>query len=497
MLLATLLLFVAAGAGRAAEGATAATAGTLDEALRLRDADRPREALRLLESLRAADTSDVELARLTAETAAWAGRLRLAGRLYGGLAARGDSASLLGMAMVHAWQDELYRSAREYSELLESPALRARALLGLARVRLWQGRPWEARRLLADAEALGPTGREGERLKRDTDLEAAPRAFTSGRYLADSEGNVYSMTRAGLLGWPGRDMALEMSAGAGATLHGSSRYHLTRAELSAVARVGEMWTVAAAGAVEAARNKNSSRGLPVPPSGNSGTNPLRAQTVMSGLSERFSGSTWVRAETGAWRATLRAAREYVSETPELVERRIALSTAGLDGAWKPSRWMQFEGGGSLAQFNDDNSRGAWYAALRLRAAALRPIPGLGFVHRAFRDTRPGVPGNATHPYFSPARYRSDEAELSVEGTLWRRRLHFVGRASLGTQKVVRDPVGYPDPPLDTTRSFKLELDGRPMDRLTLALFLSHGNSAVQSPTGYEADLLKFQAAFAF
>lgn len=438
---------------------------TLDRGLELRDQNRLGEATRMLEELYRKSPEDVRTGRLYAETLAWWGRLTKAERVYLDLVARGDSLSLLGLAQTHAWSGDLRRSASEYEEIAKNPGLRARALVGLARVRYWQGRYTEAERLRDEA---GPAaaGAETRRLSLDLARVRSGRVIARTRSERGNDENHYWLAQAGVGGPLWRDVDGEALAGIGEVDRDSDRYRLWRGEVGLDGAVGGLWSMGLRGGIE--------------------RRDPRETAVMADASRTDRGffAAALRADAGRWTAAWNGEVRYPSDTAALIKADIRLSSTGVDASWLPTPWLRADTGGALGSFSDSNDRSSYYAGIQLRIPDVRPIPTLGFVHRAMRNTRSG-----TGVYFSPKRYRLDEGFLSLEQRLFQNRLRYFVRASFGAQEIE-------DRSFEMVGGFRIGIDYR-VGEAQLSFSADRTDAATLSTSGYARTAIGFGVALFF
>jgi hypothetical protein len=386
----------------------------LAEAMRLRDSNRLAEASRLLGDLHARSPEDPSIARLYAETLAWSGRLDEARTLYAKLAAEGDSLSMLGLALTDAWRGDLARSAEQYEALAGNRSLRARALVGLAQVRFWQGLRAESDRLLSEASGLGPIGRDGSRLSRDLEADLSPRGLIRTRTEFDTDRNRFWMTRTGASAQAWRDLWCEALIGVGSTSRDETKYGLTEGEIGLAGPISHAFGFDLRGGVQHREPWNPS--------------------AMPGRTDRGFGSAALRAGGDRVRVGLRGEVGPLSNTPDLVTADIGLSAVTADLSAEPHPGLRADFSGTYGWFSDENERRSVSLGLHSRVHGGRPIVTLGGLHREVRNSRPG-----SELYFAPESFRSDQADVSVEQRFFTRHLFGFATGSIGRQRIDQTP----------------------------------------------------------
>lgn len=450
----------------AAVGGDGVQPPSLDHALQLRDEGRLAESIRVFEELLHRDPTDTNLGRLYAETLAWDDRLDEARAQYAAMAARGDSTSLLGLAMTDSWAGDLSRGAVEYEALVENGNLRPRARLGLARVRFWQGRYAESTRLL-DASGLRMTP-EGRKLSREIEDETAVLAIVVARFESDNDGNHFSLGQLGPSAILWRDFRGEALFGGGTTTGRSIDYDLLRGEAGVDGPVGGIWRLGLRGGLE---RRDPRAG---------GSTPAERKTTDRGF-----GLSYLKADAGNWRLGLTAGTKHLSDNPALIASDIGLTSFDLDFSWIPRRWFQTDLGGAFGSFSDSNRRYSEYLAIHGHPIRMRPTLDLGIVHRRIQNEHGGP-----RAYFSPKRYFATEGFFSLEQNLLSRRLYYFLRFSLGAQRVDSEN-------LESILGALMSVEVRPTRSLRISVSGGHTDSGAQSASGYKLDRATLRATFLF
>ncbi len=369
--------------------------GTLGLARTLAWQSRFGASLQVLDSLLRATPTDKDARLLQATVYAWDGRLGESERAYRALAASGNVPDAeAGLARVSAWRGDLARSAAQWRAILAQRPNDVEALVGLAQVERWMGRPASASTALDQALRLDPDNGDAQQLRAWVRADLASGGGPQYLLTDDSDGNqVHSV---GL----------------------------------AASRAAPAWTGTWTGAVQW-----RSAELPTP-SGFRRANSLSARSVATWTPN--GGRTTLRGELGLARLTdatpgaeasrfapivsLRAMRQVTTdltlgitatslpfdETAPLIARGIRTHAVEIDGAWTlPARWSVL-GSVELARVSGDTGNSRVNATAALRWTPRRGTwAGVGGRHLAYDQfVRLG--------YFAPQQFTSGELQAHFE-----------------------------------------------------------------------------------
>jgi hypothetical protein len=436
-------------------------------AMKLRDENRLPDAIRMLEEIHQRSPGDNSVARILAETLAWAGQTDRAMRAFTALAADGDSASMLSIALLHAWADDLGRSADEYRALAAAPSLRSRATLGLARVRFWQGRYRESSTLIGKSLELGMRGPEWNRLSSEISEALDVRAIARSSFVSDSDHNHRILTETAFSGPFPRDIRYEGRIGFGSVERGNTRFRLTRGEIAFSGRIAGIWAGSIGGGIE---NRDPGPGPVISSRTTDRTQPF--------------GQAAVRGGRGRWRISATIDGAHPSDTVDLVASAIRTTSASAEGGWLLNDRISAEAGGGGTAYSDGNRRRQFHIAIK-GTVVRHPMLTIGFAHRSIANDL-----GAPRPYFSPTGYRSDEVQFGVAGGRGGARLRYALQLSTGLQRVERGSR-------DTATGFHSEASFLLTRRLEIMAGGGWSNSALQSASGYSFRTGTIGAVFHF
>jgi tetratricopeptide (TPR) repeat protein len=352
-------------------------------------------SLLVLDTLLLASPNDKDARLLQATVFAWDGRLGEAEARFRALAASGSAPEAeAGLARVSAWRGDLARSAAQWRAILAQRPADVDALVGLAQVERWMGRPASARTALDAALRLDPDNGDAQQLSAWVRADLASGGGPQYLLTDDSDGN--------------RVQTVGLAASRAAPIWTgtwSGAVHWRTAELPTTSGVRRASSLAA---------RSVATWTP-----NGGRTTLRAELGFARLTDAVPGASVSRF---APIVSLRAARQLSTdvtvgltasslpfdETAPLIARGIRTHAIEADGAWTlPARWSLL-GSLELARVSGDtgNSRLAGTAALRWTPRR-GTWAGVGVRHLAYDQfVRLG--------YFAPQQFTSAELQAHFE-----------------------------------------------------------------------------------